>query len=227
MPAHHRKNRLSLKSKTSEPSPPLICPASACTTPERLDSPPDSSPVLSDSFVGGQLEALAESLWTSPVLEEAEKAPQPKTLNPRLSDEDFKLVRNLGFSIRKLTEARAHITKQLRSLTQATEKGNFPSFFRSSARPPHPHRGFQYRSSFLKSWEATNKKAARILLELTKEEYHHQAESIRRHIVRATESARTRIASHFLDPRQELTATTLFNSFSTARPRNRKRKRDE
>ena len=221
MPANHpKRSKLSL-SKTPKPSQPLFSPASADTTPE------ETSPALSDSFVDGQLESLAESLWTSFELEEAKKAPQSATRGPRLSDEDFKLVRDLGFSVRKLTEARTHITKQLRSLTQAAEKGNPPSFFKSSARPPHPHRGFQFRTSFVKSWEATNNKAARILLTLTKEEYLHQAEAIGKQITTATEESKNRIASHFRDTEQKLTATTLFNSFSTARPRGAKRKRDQ
>ena len=173
----------------------------------------------------GQFEFLEASLLTSFELEEARQAPQMDSRRPRLLDEDFKFVRDLGLSVRQLAEAKSHIANQLRGLSQAVEKGTTPSYLKSSARPPHPHRGFQYRSLFLKTLEAANTKVSQLFLRLTKEEYVFQVADIQQRIETTQRAARIKLGDKFTNPREHLTATGLFSSFSTVRSKGVKRKR--
>ena len=129
--------------------------------------------------------------------------------------------------MRRLSEAGVHANKQQRSLSRALEREQTPSFLKSSVRPPHPHRGFHYRPSFLKAWEAANNKVGQLFLKLTKEEYEFQVEDIQNKLVEAKEAGGANIKAKFTDPRELQTATGLFNSLSTSRKKGVKRKREE
>lgn len=190
-------------------------------------TPEPLSPTSSDSDIPcGQPSPieLAESLVTSLDLRD-----QPLSLpdSPRrLSREHFRLVRSLSSNTKNLVEIKDHITKQVKFLNRAIQQQNPPPYLRSTARPPHLHRGLQFRKSFSDSWNSATNRVTILLTRLVLDEYTFQLQNIEARLVTTKEAALAKLRETLGGEDYNL-AIALFEAFTQpSLKKGQKRKRD-
>ncbi len=93
---------------------------------------------------------------------------QPKK---QLPAKDFDLVKSLALNVSTPTQAKAHIDKQIISLTRAVKAKVAPTYISLQARPLHPHHLLTYESSFQDSYKSLEAKMCVLFAKLTLDQY--------------------------------------------------------
>ena len=164
-------------------------------------------------------------------LDKRTKIPEIKTASKKqLPTADFELVKSLAANVGSLTTAKAHIDKQIVSLTKAVKLKTPPTYMTSQARPPHPHHLLTYEESFQANWKDLEAYMGQAFAKLTLDQYQKFQLDIENRLAEARENSTAQLNEHFTTEDSRTTAKKLFGFFSRPKPapgKNNKRKREE
>ena len=96
-----------------------------------------------------------------------------------------------------LTSAKAHIDKQIVSLTKAVKLKTPPTYIISQARPPHPHHLLTYEESFQATWKDLETYMGQAFAKLTLDQYLKFQLDIENRLAEARENSTVQLNEHF------------------------------